>query len=52
MSATGLPSDLLARLEAQLGPGGLLTDEADCAPFGIDWRRLFGTRARIGEARP
>lgn len=33
--------DLIARLGAALGPGGLLTDLADIAPFGTDWRGLF-----------
>ncbi|MBK3404594.1 FAD-binding oxidoreductase [Methylorubrum populi] len=51
MSATGLPPDFLSRLDGLLGPGGLLTDEADCAPYGIDWRRLFPGRA-AAVARP
>ncbi|EHP87889.1 putative oxidoreductase, partial [Methylorubrum extorquens DSM 13060] len=51
MSATGLPPDLLARLDDLLGSGGLLTDEADCAPFAIDWRRLFPGRP-AAVARP
>ncbi|ACL60026.1 FAD-binding oxidoreductase [Methylobacterium nodulans] len=36
--------DLVARLAARLGPGGLLTEESDIAPFAIDWRRLFPGR--------
>ncbi|QRE75461.1 FAD-binding oxidoreductase [Methylobacterium aquaticum] len=36
--------DLIRRLGARLGPAGLLTDEADMAPFAIDWRRLFPGR--------
>ncbi|MGG5817233.1 FAD-binding oxidoreductase [Falsiroseomonas sp. HW251] len=36
-----LPSDLLDRLSALLGPRGLLTDPADIAPHLVDWRNLF-----------
>ncbi|MFE1600244.1 FAD-binding oxidoreductase [Methylobacterium sp. ID0610] len=36
--------DLVARLAARLGPGGLLTDASDVAPFAIDWRHLFPGR--------
>lgn len=39
-----LHDDLIHRLGARLGPAGLLTDEADMAPFAIDWRRLFPGR--------
>lgn len=33
--------DLISRLGAALGPGGLLTDRADITPFGKDWRGLY-----------
>lgn len=34
-------SGILARLAAALGPGAVLTDAADMAPFATDWRGLF-----------
>lgn len=34
-------SGILARLVAALGPGGVLAEAADMAPFGTDWRGLF-----------
>jgi FAD/FMN-containing dehydrogenase len=42
---------LVARLAAVLGPRGLLTDPADTAPYGEDWRRLYRGRA-LAVARP
>ena len=36
--------DLVARLSARLGPAGVLTQEADMAPYAVDWRRLFPGR--------
>jgi FAD/FMN-containing dehydrogenase len=36
--------DLLARLAAELGPAGVLTDTADTAPYAVDWRRLYRGR--------
>ena len=42
---------LLDDLDAQLGPGGLITGEAAMAPYLIDWRKLYQGRA-IGVARP
>jgi FAD/FMN-containing dehydrogenase len=32
---------LLAKLQALLGPSGVLTDPADTAAFATDWRRLY-----------
>ncbi|QOY92362.1 FAD-binding oxidoreductase [Massilia sp. UMI-21] len=45
---TELPSsgDLLARLGAIVGPGHLVTDGAEMAPFLTDWRGRFTGRAR------
>ena len=34
-------SDLIDRLQAQLGERGVLTDPADTAPYCEDWRRLY-----------
>ena len=34
-------TDLLAALQAQLGPQGVLSDPADWAGYAIDWRKLF-----------
>ncbi len=42
---------LVARLGAMLGPRGLLTDPADMAPYGEDWRRLYRGRP-LAVARP
>ena len=39
-------TDLLRRLAAALGPGGLLTNPADIAPFGVDWRGLYSNAPR------
>lgn len=41
----------LARLAAICGPGGLLVDAADVAPFVTDWRGVFSGRA-LAVARP
>lgn len=43
---TGEMTDLIDRLAAALGPGGLLTDSSDIAPFGADWRGLFNHAPR------
>lgn len=48
---TSLPPALLAALEKALGPGGLLTDASDMAPFLTDWRSLFHGKA-CAVARP
>ncbi len=42
---------VLLRLAAILGPRGLLTDPADTAPYGEDWRRLYRGRP-LAVARP
>ena len=42
---------LVARLAAMLGPRGLLTDPAEMAPYGEDWRRLYRGRP-LAVARP
>ena len=42
---------LLARLDALLGPRGLLTEPGDMAPYGEDWRRLYRGRP-LAVARP
>lgn len=39
-----VPPSLLAALAASLGPGGMLTDPADTAPFATDWRGLYRGR--------
>jgi FAD/FMN-containing dehydrogenase len=44
MSQISVTADLLGRLDACLGRGGLLTAEADLAPYAVDWRRLFPGR--------
>ncbi len=36
-----IPPTLLAALAAALGPGGMLTDPADTAPYATDWRGLY-----------
>ena len=36
---------LLARLRGAVGAGGLLTEAADIAPYGTDWRSLYRGRA-------
>ncbi|MGC9271439.1 FAD-binding oxidoreductase [Acidiphilium sp.] len=38
--------DLIERLSAVLGPGGVLTEPNDIAPFGTDWRGLINHRPR------
>lgn len=48
---TSLSPALLAALEKALGPGGLLTDASDMAPFLTDWRSLFHGKA-CAVARP
>lgn len=35
---------LIDRLEVLLGPGGILTDPTDTAPFAQDWRKLYQGR--------
>ncbi len=42
---------LVARLGELLGPRGLLTEPADTAPYGEDWRRLYCGRP-LAVARP
>lgn len=37
-------AELLAGLRDVLGPGGVLTDPADTAPYATDWRRLYQGR--------
>ncbi|MCF3948389.1 FAD-binding oxidoreductase [Acidiphilium sp. AL] len=39
-------NDLIDRLAAALGPGGVLTESADIAPFGTDWRGLYANSPR------
>lgn len=39
-------TDLIDRLARALGPSGVLTADADIAPFGTDWRGLFANRPR------
>jgi FAD/FMN-containing dehydrogenase len=51
MSQTRAQADLLGRLEACLGRGGLLTGADDLAPYAVDWRRLFPGRP-AAVARP
>jgi FAD/FMN-containing dehydrogenase len=51
MSQTRAQADLLGRLEARLGRGGLLTGADDLAPYAVDWRRLFPGRP-AAVARP
>ncbi|WP_264047777.1 FAD-binding oxidoreductase [Methylobacterium flocculans] len=51
MSQTTARADLLGRLDSRLGRGGLLTAEADLAPYAVDWRRLFPGRP-LAVARP
>ena len=41
---------LIVDLRAILGERGLLTDPADIAPYGEDWRRLYRGRAAGGGA--
>ncbi|MEK7836126.1 MAG: FAD-binding oxidoreductase, partial [Pseudomonadota bacterium] len=38
-------ADLVARLGAVVGPGGLVTDPAEMAPYLTDWRELYQGRA-------
>lgn len=45
------PGALLDRLQAALGPRGLITDPADLAPYLADWRGLY-RGAAIALARP
>ena len=44
-------SPLIAQLAALLGQRGLLTEPADMAPYGEDWRRLYQGRP-MAVARP
>ncbi len=39
-----VPQALLGALGAALGPGGMLTDPADVAPYATDWRGLYHGR--------
>jgi FAD/FMN-containing dehydrogenase len=41
-----VPPALLAALAAALGPGGMLTDPADTAPYATDWRGLYHGRTQ------
>jgi FAD/FMN-containing dehydrogenase len=41
-----MPDPLIARLKTLLGPAGVLTDQADTAPYAEDWRRLYRGHAR------
>ena len=47
----GISFDLLARLDAVVGPRGMLTDAADMAPYLTDWRALYQGSA-IAVVRP
>ncbi len=40
-------ADLIARLAAIVGPGGLVTDPAAMAPYLTDWRELYQGRAAV-----
>ncbi|MEK7230941.1 MAG: FAD-binding oxidoreductase, partial [Pseudomonadota bacterium] len=40
-----ISADLVARLGAVVGPGGLVTDPAEMAPYLTDWRDLYQGRA-------
>ena len=51
MPDTPAPPALLERLEALLGPRGLLTDPAELAPRSTDWRGLYRGRT-AGLLRP
>jgi FAD/FMN-containing dehydrogenase len=51
MPDTHLPSGLLGRLAAILGPCGLLTETADITPHLADWRALYQGQA-LAVARP
>src|SRR3990172_1541461 len=44
-------ADLVARLGAVVGPGGLVTDPAEMAPYLTDWRDLYQGRA-VAVVRP
>ena len=44
-------ADLIARLGAVVGPGGLVTDPAEMAPYLTDWRDLYRGRA-VAVVRP
>ena len=46
-----MSDSLLARLADVCGPGGLLVDSADVAPFVTDWRGVFSGTA-LAVARP
>ncbi|HEX7390030.1 MAG TPA: FAD-binding oxidoreductase, partial [Acidiphilium sp.] len=39
-------TDLIARLTTSLGPGGILIDPSDIAPYGTDWRGLYANPPR------
>lgn len=40
-AAMSLPTEILERLGAILGPQGLVTAASDIEPYAVDWRRLF-----------
>lgn len=42
---------LIAALQSILDPSGLITSPEDCAPYELDWRRLFPGKA-LAVARP
>jgi len=42
---------LVESLRSQLGPGGILTEASDMAPYLVDWRKLYHGRA-LCVARP
>jgi len=46
-----MSADILTRLREILGPGGVLTDSSDTAPFLTDWRGRYTGRA-LCVARP
>jgi FAD/FMN-containing dehydrogenase len=48
---TAKAETLITELAALLGPAGLLTEAADVAPYGEDWRRLYNHRP-LAVARP
>ena len=41
MTDQGAASTTMRRLAEALGEGGVLTDDADIAPYGTDWRDLY-----------
>jgi FAD/FMN-containing dehydrogenase len=45
MSGSASLNDLLGRFRAIVGPPGILTENADMAPFETDWRGIFKGKA-------